>query len=98
MQNKKPLELSAAFVSSFKSVLESGIDAALVAQMMQLPTETFLAECMDVVDPDSIFAAREFMVTTLAERLKSLLMQIYNVERKPYEYAITAVGQRSLKI
>ena len=97
IQNKKPLELSAAFVSSFKSVLESGIEAALVAQMMQLPTETFLAECMDIVDPDSIFAAREFMMTTLAEKLKSLLMQLYNAEKKPYEYTITAVGTRSLK-
>src|SRR6185503_8413711 len=54
---KKDGKPSTAFVEAARNVLRDP-DAAFVAEALMLPAETFLAEQMDVVDPDRLHASR----------------------------------------
>ncbi|PIE83062.1 MAG: aminopeptidase N [Candidatus Contendobacter odensis] len=90
------------FSAAFKQALESDADPALLAQLLMLPGEIYLAEQMDVVDVDGIHAARTFVRRSLAERLREPLLAIYQrlqhaQEQESYQIDATAIGQRALK-
>jgi len=81
--------------------LTSGIDPALLAQVLTLPSETYLAEQMDVVDVDGIYAAHTFVRRVLAERLRDLFLATYQtlhaLEQDGYRLDSAAVARRALK-
>ncbi|MDP1942631.1 aminopeptidase N, partial [Rhodoferax sp.] len=59
--------LDAAFVSAMRSVLRHpALDAAFKELVLTLPSETYIAEQLDVVDPQRIHAVREAMREQLA--------------------------------
>jgi aminopeptidase N len=62
--------LDAAFVDAMREVLRHPqLDAAFKELVLTLPSETYLAEQLEVVDPQRIHAVRETMRAQLAEAL-----------------------------
>ena len=56
----RAVDVPQAFLDAFGRVLGAGADdPAFAAEALALPSETYVAEQMDVVDPDAIHAARE---------------------------------------
>ncbi len=90
-----------SFGATFGQALESGADPALLAQVLTLPGETYLAEQMEEVDVDGIHAARIFVQRTLAQRLREVLLTTYERlhagERDGYRAEAAAIGRRALK-
>ena len=59
------------FASAFAQVLDDGArDPAFAAEALALPSESYIAEQMDVVDPDAIHAVRVALRQYLARTLK----------------------------
>lgn len=99
-REQKPFVLSAAYCDTWRYVLEHcQTDRYLLAEMLILPSEKYIAEQMDVVDVDAIHAVREFMMRELAAHCKMSLLEVYhqNHDTKPYEFTLESVGKRSLK-
>ncbi|MDQ5908884.1 MAG: aminopeptidase [Pseudomonadota bacterium] len=100
-QQGGPWALSESFSDAFDRALTSDADPALLAQVLVLPGETWLAEQMTVVDVDGIHAARRFVQRTLAERLHEALLTRYETlhDRQSSSYSLDALamGQRALK-
>ncbi len=62
--------LNDAYLSAMRSVLrDPALDAAFKELVLTLPSETYLAEQLDVVDPQRIHAVREAMRAQLATEL-----------------------------
>lgn len=62
--------LDAPFIDAMREVLRHPVlDAAFKELVLTLPSETYLAEQLDVVDPQRIHAVREAMRVQLAEAL-----------------------------
>ena len=97
----RPWILPDSFSAAFERALTSASDPALLAQVLTLPSEGYLAEQMKIVDVDGIHAAHCFVRRTLAERLRDLLLATYETlhEQGQGDYRIdaAAIGQRALK-
>ena len=62
--------LNDAYIEAMRSVLRHpNLDAAFKELVLTLPSETYLAEQLDVVDPQRIHAVREAMRSQLAQAL-----------------------------
>jgi len=57
------------------------LDAAMVTEMLSLPSEAYLAEISEVADVDAIHASREFARKQLAEQLFDSLLKRYESNR-----------------
>jgi aminopeptidase N len=90
----------AGFVAAFRQALTDGrTDRALLAQVLALPGESYLADQMAQVDVDGIHRAREAVKTTLAAALRGDLLATYDAcaDAGPYEITPAAIGRRSLR-
>ena len=99
-QEGRPLLLDNLFIDAFRKTLESGMDdKAFQAFALSLPSETYLADFMSVVDPDAIHEARTFVQQVLAGILKSSFLSVYraNEDAGPYCVDQASMGKRSLK-
>jgi aminopeptidase N len=99
-QRGKELKLDPSFMNAFAKILESKVkDKAFHAFVLSLPTENYLADFMEVIDPTAIHEVRRFVQQTLASRLKQTFLAVYytNQETGPYRTDQEAVGRRSLK-
>lgn len=74
-------------------------DKDLVALALQLPTETTLAQEMDVIYPQHLHNARVYVKKSIATHCKEQLLKLYheNCSTEPYSITPEAKGQRSLK-
>jgi len=88
-------------VAAFRKLLtDATLDQAMVAKMLELPTEQFLAEQLPrPVKVEAIHHAREGLKLLLAQALRSELLQV--IERCPadaeYRYEEAAVARRALR-
>ncbi len=82
-----------------KNIATGRSDKALLAQALQLPPEMYLAGQMEVIDPDNLHAARNFVRRELATRLQNIFMELYkdNDVDDVYEITPESMGRRSLK-
>ena len=89
---------SDAYLHSVKNLLAE-TDHAFVAEVLTLPSETFLAEQMDLVDPDALHASRNTLRRALASNLKKELLQTYTTLKitVPYSPDAAAAGKRALR-
>jgi aminopeptidase N len=89
------------FIAAFQHVLRTEQeDKWLLAEMLTLPSEKYLAEQMAVIDIDAIHAAREFLLQEIAVQTKDFFQEIYqqnNTADNQYEFTVPAVGERQLK-
>jgi len=92
--------LDPRFVEALRlNLLQQDCDKALLAQALTLPAETTLAQQMQVIDPDNLFLARQFVRAKLARQLHQEFHQVYDENREVGSYVLTpeAMGRRSLK-
>ena len=88
-------------IESMKNILQrNDIDKGLLAEILTLPSEHYLAELQtDVVNVDAIHAALETLKTTLATELQDILLSCYlsNQTTADYHFDTHSVASRSLK-
>jgi aminopeptidase N len=81
-QAGKALVLDQRLIVALRTVLENDqLDQAMVAEMLSLPGEAYLAEISDVADVEAIHAAREFARKQIAAELFEPLWARYQANR-----------------
>lgn len=75
------------------------LDPAFRELVLTLPSETMIAEQMEVIDPQAIHTARQFLRRSLAQALRSDLEAIYKANRSKGAYHPDAAssGKRALQ-
>jgi aminopeptidase N len=99
-QQNKPLQIPEAFSNAYQELLTNdALDKALVAQAITLPSESYLGEFLEPIDPIAIHKVRRFMRETLAQRLSDVFLAVYHELTDKGEYRIeqAAIKQRRLK-
>jgi len=77
-QQRRAMSLPEGFVEAFrKALLEEGVDQALQAEVLTLPSESYLGDQMERVDVEGIHAARLWTRTELASCLGDEFSQVY---------------------
>ena len=91
-------EPSSAFLTAMRRLLD-GKDPAFVAEALALPSEAFLAEQLEVVEPETLHAARNLLRRRIAETLKDELLATYRANEVPGPYSpdAAAAGKRALR-
>lgn len=100
VQQSRPLQLAPIIITAFKQVLsQSWEDLSYCSLLLGLPSESYLAEQMQVVDVEAIQKAREFVVRTLAEQLQPELEALYvsNHRDESGQFDAGAIGRRRIK-
>jgi len=98
--NSFPEILYRAFSGVLRSCLEDPQqDKAMIAQLLTLPSESYLIELAETADVDTINRVREFLGNSLANSLRNQFADVYqaNLESGPFEVSAEAVARRSLK-
>ena len=91
--------LDAAYVDAMRSVLrDPKLDAAFKELVLTLPSETYISEQLDVVDPQRVHAVRESMRSQLATALFADWEQAYEANHDTGAYTPDPVssGRRAL--
>jgi aminopeptidase N len=97
---KKLPPLDADLVAAMRHTLTDAVrDPAFAAEALTLPSETTLADEMDVVDVEAIHAVREEAKATLAAALATALGETYRslTDAGPYTIDAEAIGKRALR-
>ncbi len=91
--------LNAEFIDAMRAVLRHPkLDAAFKELVLTLPSETYIAEQLDVVDPQAIHAVRESMREQLATALQADWQWVYeqHADTGAYVPDATSSGRRAL--
>ena len=94
-----PSALDNAYLDAMRQVLHHPrLDAAFKELVLTLPSETYLAEQLDVVDPQRIHAVREGMRLQLATALEADWASVYQANKDTGAYTPDPVssGRRAL--
>ena len=94
------LDLPDEFVSAMRALLlDDAVDPAFAAEALALPSESSLADRMEIIAVEAIHEVRETVKTTLAHRLEDALAHVHraNLPRGPYRFEAEDAGRRSLK-
>ncbi|MBK8103330.1 MAG: aminopeptidase N [Cellvibrionales bacterium] len=97
---QQPLDLDNKLVAAFRVLLlDETLDPAMVALMLELPSESYLAELSEVAHPVAIHRARQFARKALAHELRHALENVYHRHQPAtvYQPVATAIAHRSLK-
>jgi len=104
VQNNQALSdvelMDGVLLEAFQATLnEATLDPAFRELALTLPSETMLAEQMEVIDPHAIHAVRQFLRRSLAQALRADLLVTYQAERTPGSYSPDpqSAGKRALK-
>ncbi len=100
VQNSRELQVNPIIITAFKQVMEqTWDDLSYFSLLLSLPSETYLAEQMQVVDVEAIHKAREFVVLTLAGQLQSQFKALYldNHRDESGLFDSGAIGRRRIK-
>ena len=99
-QAGEALTLDELFINALRTTLnDTTLDPAFREVVLTLPSELMLAEQCDVIDPQVIHTARQFMRKTISERLKADFIAVYAANQTPGKYSPDArsAGKRGLK-
>ncbi|CBL44675.1 Aminopeptidase N [gamma proteobacterium HdN1] len=94
------LLLKSALLEGFRQLLlNPSLDKAMVARMLDLPSEAYIAEQYEAAHPQRIHAAREWLRKQLAEQLSAEFWQVYQGLRSAdgYQYNEHETGRRALR-
>ncbi|MHB0777392.1 aminopeptidase N [Halomonas sp. WWR20] len=87
-------------IEAFRTLLTvPSDDKAVLAEMLTLPSEAYIAEQQPTVDVDAIHAARNFVKQSLASALRDEFLAVYRANRSDEAYQPSAeqIAGRSLK-
>ncbi|MYM62458.1 aminopeptidase N [Pseudomaricurvus sp. HS19] len=93
-------QVDQALVEACRAVLnDQSLDPAIVALMLQLPSEGYLSEIATVIDVEAINFSREYVKAYLAGALETELNAAYqaNTDTGPFSVDAAAMARRSLK-
>ncbi|WP_144823018.1 aminopeptidase N [Marinobacter piscensis] len=93
-------EIEPRLVEAYRALLgDSTLDQALVAKMLQLPSEAYLIELADSPDVAAIHHAREQVLQHLATSLREELIACYHRNSVAGNYELTpeSIARRSLR-
>lgn len=99
-QKGNPIHVPDDYIEALKQVVENTQDdKLLLAEMLILPSEKYLAEQMVEIDVDAIHAVRESFIFTIALQLKDLFLKLYkqNHNTNRYKFNMKEIGMRQLK-
>ena len=91
----------AILVETFEKFITQPIDdLAYFSLLLALPSETYLAECMTIVDFEGIHRAREQVITTLAQTFSAQFEVLYHANHKDEsgDFSTAAIGRRRVKM
>jgi aminopeptidase N len=100
VQAGKTLTLDELFINALRTTLnDPTLDPSFIEVVLTLPSELMLAEQCEVIDPQAIHTARQYMRKTLSERLKADFIAVYAANQTPGKYSPDArsAGKRGLK-
>ncbi|MFL6573079.1 MAG: aminopeptidase N, partial [Burkholderiales bacterium] len=91
-------EPTPAFVAAARELVRDR-DPAFAAEALSLPAETFLAEQLEVVDPDALHESRNRLRRELGRQLEKDLLSLYRALRSEGAYSPDAqsIGRRALR-
>lgn len=99
-QAAEAIEVPTLLIDQLRDVLQDASqDPALIARMLTLPTENYLAAQMTVADVDAIHQVRKTVKQGIAHALKADFDRLYqqcNV-KQAYQFDAIPMGRRSLK-
>lgn len=102
-QRGEKLVLDERLITAFRTLLlDTGLDQAMVAEMLSLPSEAYLTEISEVADVDAIHAAREFARQQIGATLHEQLWERYQANREQsretaYVAEASHIARRSLQ-
>ncbi|WP_448682041.1 aminopeptidase N [Pseudomonas nicosulfuronedens] len=102
-QRGDQLVLDERLITAFRTLLlDTGLDQAMVAEMLSLPSEAYLTEISEVADVEAIHAAREFARQQIGAALHEQLWERYQANRKQsretaYVAEASHIARRSLQ-
>lgn len=99
-QQSKKLEIPTEYIEAFRNTLQDKkSDKALIAEVITLPSESYLGDQMQLVDVDAIHSARQELKQKVAAALYDDLLSVYKNNQDAGDYQITseAIAQRALK-
>ncbi|TDR20845.1 aminopeptidase N [Marinicella litoralis] len=88
------------FIESFRHILlDDGIDSALIAEAITLPSVKSLTLKLAKVDVLKLFDAKEWLIKEIAYQLEVELLSVYNQNYDSSDYRVNSeqVAKRSLK-
>jgi len=100
VQKGQFLKLENDVVGAFQKILTNKqVDKALLSRILNLPSESYIADQMEIVDVEAIHTAREFMLQTLANQLFDEFLAVYknNTMSTSYSFNANEMARRSLK-
>ena len=100
IRKEKPMEIPTELTEAIGRLLTDGSrDPAFAAECLQLPAEGYLAECMEVADPDAIRAARLQFMREIATKYRTRFEGAFRhfTVPGPYSPDAAAAGRRSLR-
>ena len=101
IQQERLLSIPRDLIQQFNAVLmDKELDPALIAKMLSLPSENYLAAQMNKADVDAIHDARQFLKKSLANGLKESFVTIYqklSSQKEAYRFNATDMANRALK-
>ena len=99
-RGETPAPLDSDLVATMRRILaDADRDPAFAAEALSLPSESFLADQLAVVDVDAIHAARDASRAALGEALAVELATAYQAlaDAGPYHIDGTSIGRRALR-
>jgi len=101
IQQNETLSIDTDLQTAFENLMQNdSADQALLAEALSLPSESLLAESMQVIDVDAIHQSREFLRVSLAKNLLALWESVYQraqLKSEQYELDARSMGRRRLK-
>jgi aminopeptidase N len=92
---RRRLDLDDVFVEAMRKMLaDDTLDPAFREQALLLPSETMIADQLDVVDPLAIHTARQFVRADIGARLRAELLAQYQANQTPGAYSPDAAVDR----
>jgi aminopeptidase N len=96
----KPMSVPPEYLEVLGRILAEGAkDPAFAAEALQLPSEGYLAECMDVADPDAVHDARMQLMREAALKYRTRFEGAFRHFSVPGPYSpdAQAAGRRALR-
>nr|WP_321468732.1 aminopeptidase N [uncultured Desulfobulbus sp.] len=80
-------------------LLDRNSDQAFLAMAMALPSENWISQQMEVIDPVAVYSVRQQFRALIARSLRNDMVQCYDSlhSTEPYRYSAHEAGRRSLR-
>jgi aminopeptidase N len=100
LQARGEMVIPTAFAEAVGRLISDGSrDPAFAAECLMLPSESYLAECMEVADPDAIHLARMKFIRDIATRYRTRFEGAFRhfTVPGPYSPDAASAGRRALR-